>query len=123
MKEKAESKAEETLKPISEYLSELDTLSSTKIQPDTAADDKQCEIQDNEDTKDVINGNTEVVKKKQSSKERKGWTEDKEDLLAHLWCQEKLLYERTHDDHNNPVERSQAEYRIAKGLGIHGNNF
>ena len=115
---------QETYSPIGTYLEEFDKMASGEGQSkssdelDSSVMKKKKvtfkeELQDNKEDVDVF-------KKKMTSKERKGWTADKEDLLCELWEEADLLYDRAHEEHNNPVERSAAEHRIAEVLNIDG---
>ena len=61
-----------------------------------------------------------VVQKKMSSKERKGWTEEKEDFLSEVWELESVLYNRRNENYSDPVERKNAEERISQELDIDG---
>ena len=61
-----------------------------------------------------------VVQKKLSSKERKGWTNEKQDMLSEVWELESVLYNRRNEYYSDPVERKNAEDRISQELDIDG---
>ena len=112
---KSETKKESEYKPIGTYLQELDDIGN--ISKGVITVNEQNETLKSDTKLKTVKG---VTKKKLSSKERKGWTEAKEDLLGKVWEQESLLYDRQHENYSNSAEREAAEERIAMIIEIDG---